>query len=53
MASDLTGQASDEELSRLGEAIQEQRVELREYLAQQLGGEPDDYRAETWLAEHG
>lgn len=52
MASNLTGRASDQELARLSEAIQEQRVEIREFLAEQLGGDPSDYRAEDYLAEH-
>jgi hypothetical protein len=50
MASDLTGRASDEEIVRLAESIQEQRAEVREYLARKLGGEPEDYLAERHLA---
>jgi len=53
MTSELTDRATDEEIARLREAIQEQRVEVREYLARELGGDPEDYRAETYLAEHG
>lgn len=51
MASEPTGSATDEEIARLSEAIQEQRVEIREYLARELGGDPEDYRVERYLAE--
>ena len=53
MASELTDRATDEEIERLGSAIQDQRVELREYLARELGGDPEDYHAGHYLAEHG
>lgn len=42
----MTERASDQELAWLSEAIQEQRVEIREFLAERLGGDPDDYRAD-------
>lgn len=51
MASELTDRATDEEIERLSNAIQEQRVEVREYLARELGGDPEDYRAERYLTE--
>ncbi len=53
MASELPDRATDEEVERLSDAIQDQRVEIREYLARELGGDPEDYRAERYLAEHG
>lgn len=43
--------ATDEELERLRDAIQDQRSEVRAYLARELGGDPEDYRAESYLAE--
>jgi len=51
MASELSDRATDEELGRLREAIQDQRPEVRAHLARELGGEPDDYLAETYLAD--
>jgi hypothetical protein len=35
---------TDEEHEELREAIEELRVRDREYLAEQLGGDPEDYR---------
>lgn len=37
------------EIEELRESIEEQRVEVRELLAEELGGSPDDYRAEAYL----
>lgn len=51
MAPGLTDRATDEELDRLQAAIEAQRVEIREYLARELGGDPDEYRAERYLSE--
>lgn len=47
----MTDRATDEELTRLRAAIQDQRSDVRSYLARELGGDPDDYRAEAYLAE--
>ena len=35
---------TDEELEEAREAIEELRVRDREYLAEELGGDPEDYR---------
>ncbi len=35
---------TDEELAEAREALEELREHDREYLAEQLGGDPDDYR---------
>ena len=35
---------TDEEHEELREAIEDLRVRDREYLAEQLGGDPEDYR---------
>lgn len=43
--------ANLEELARLREAIQDQRSEIRAHLARELGGDPEDYRAEQYLAD--
>jgi len=51
MASELRDRATDEELTRLREELLDQRPQVRQYLARQLGGEPDDYRAESYLAD--
>ncbi|MCQ4334541.1 hypothetical protein KM295_13870 [Natronomonas sp. F2-12] len=40
---------SDEELETLCEEMEDQREELREALAEDLGGEPEDYNAEEYL----
>ena len=40
----VTDPVPDEEIEALKEEMQEQRVEVREYLAEELGGDPDDYR---------
>lgn len=41
---------SDEEIEQLQEKIQNQREEVREALADDLGGEPEDYNAEKHFA---
>jgi hypothetical protein len=48
MAQDQTP-VSDEELDALREGIQEQREQVRKDLAEDLGGEPEDYDAEAHL----
>lgn len=35
---------TDDEHEQLRDAIEELRDETRQYLAEELGGEPDDYR---------
>jgi len=40
-----------DELAEASERIQDLREEIRDDLAADLGGEPDDYRAETHLSE--
>lgn len=35
---------SDDEHEQLCEAVEEMQEETRQYLADELGGEPDDYR---------
>jgi len=42
---------SDEELEALREEMDEQREEIREALAEDLGGEPEDYDAEEYLSD--
>jgi len=40
---------SDEELAALREEMETQREEVREALAEDLGGKPEDYDAEGYL----
>lgn len=40
---------SDEEIEALQNEMAEQQVEIREALAQDLGGEPEDYSAERYF----
>jgi hypothetical protein len=40
---------SEEEIEALREEMDEQREEIREGLAEDLGGEPEDYDAEEYL----
>lgn len=40
---------SEEEIEALREEMDEQREEIREALAEDLGGEPEDYDAEEYL----
>jgi hypothetical protein len=42
---------SEEELEALQEEMDDQREEIREALAQDLGGEPEDYDAEKYLSD--
>jgi hypothetical protein len=37
---------SDDEIERAKDEIEALRVEVRQVLADELGGDPDDYRAE-------
>jgi hypothetical protein len=40
---------SEEEIEALREEMDEQREDIRESLAEDLGGEPEDYDAEEYL----
>jgi len=40
---------SEEEIEALREEMDEQRKDIREALAEDLGGEPEDYDAEEYL----
>jgi hypothetical protein len=40
---------SEEEIEALREEMDEQREDIREALAEDLGGEPEDYDAEEYL----
>ena len=40
---------SEEEIDALREEMDEQREDIREALAEDLGGEPEDYDAEAYL----
>jgi len=42
---------SDEELEELAEEMDTQREEVREALAEDLGGEPEDYDAGKYLSD--
>jgi hypothetical protein len=42
---------SDEELEELAEEMDAQREEVREALAEDLGGSPEDYDAEKYLSD--
>jgi len=44
---------SDEDYERLREDMEEQGRELRESLAETLGGEPEDYRVDRITATDG
>jgi hypothetical protein len=45
---------TDEEIAELREAMDDQREEVREALADELGGDPEDYRADkTPVADGG
>ncbi|PSQ17940.1 hypothetical protein BRD02_02000 [Halobacteriales archaeon QS_8_69_73] len=41
---------SEEEIKAIREEMDEQREEIRETLAEDLGGEPEDYDAEEYLS---
>jgi hypothetical protein len=49
MARNTEGPMTDDELAAAREAIQELRVEVRADLAEDLGGDPDDYRADRYF----
>ncbi len=42
---------SEDELDALREEMEDQRAAIREALAEDLGGDPDDYDAETYLRD--
>lgn len=44
---------TDDEIEALREEMDEQRVEIREALAEDLGGDPDDYRADRPATDGG
>ena len=44
---------TDEQLEEASERIQDQREDVREDLAAELGGNPDDYRADEYQPEEG
>jgi len=45
------GPVSEEEIQALRVEMDEQRQEIREALAKNLGGEPEDYDAEEYLKD--
>jgi hypothetical protein len=44
-------QVSEEEIQALQEEMDDQREEIREVLAEDLGGEPEDYDAGKYLSD--
>lgn len=44
---------TDEQIEALREEIEQQRVEIREDLAEDLGGDPEDYRVDRAAADGG
>jgi hypothetical protein len=44
---------TDEELAEAKESLEELRKQVREDLAEDLGGDPDDYRADQPVADVG
>ena len=44
-------QVSEEEIQALQEEMDDQREEIREVLAKDLGGEPEDYDAGKYLSD--
>ncbi|MFB6200442.1 MAG: hypothetical protein ABEI98_00330 [Halorhabdus sp.] len=44
---------TDDEIEELREKMDEQRSEIREALAEDLGGEPEDYKADRAVADGG
>lgn len=42
---------TDEEVETLRRELEEQREELRRALAEDLGGDPEDYSAEAFLSD--
>lgn len=51
MARRIEEPISDDGIKALTEEIQALREEVREALARDLGGDPEDYRAERYLVE--
>ena len=45
------GPVSEDEIEAVRQEMDEQREELREALAEDLGGEPEDYDARRFLSE--
>lgn len=43
---------TDAEIEAARKAMERQRAEIRDYLANELGGEAEEYRAETHLNDH-
>lgn len=43
---------SEDDIEALREEMDDQREEIREALAEDLGGEPEDYDAEEYLNDH-
>lgn len=44
---------TDEEIAELREEMDEQREDIRAALAEDLGGDPEDYRADQPVADGG
>ena len=51
MARRVTEPVDEEEIEDLQAEMREQKEEILEALAEDLGGDPDDYRAETYFAK--
>jgi len=51
MARDSEGPMTDAELAEAREQIQELREEVREDLAAELDGDPEDYNSETYFSD--
>jgi hypothetical protein len=47
------GPVTDDEIERAKEEIEDLRGEVRQVLADELGGDPDDYRADRVAADGG
>lgn len=45
------GPVTDEEIEAVREEMQAQREDVREALAADLGGDPEDYRAEAYFRD--
>lgn len=50
MAREVTDPMSEEEIEALRTEMDRQRIEIRAALADDLGGNPDDYRADRYLS---
>ena len=53
MSRDQTQPVTDEEIEALREDIEEVRREVREDLAADFGGDPEDYRADKPISDDG